>query len=100
MQVPELKTVQFWEEQARKQKLEPIFPEQYAEWLTNPVTQRLFSDLEYRILVSQSSLTEYRLDDSATLAAVNTARGEVNQAEWLFAWTPDEVILEEADGEH
>ncbi len=83
-----------WQKIQSKQKSEPIQPNEYEEWRHNPVTLRLFSDLEEIMHNNSEYFTSASFDSpSACSLAQREVFGQKQTTEFVFGWSPQEVVM-------
>ena len=74
--------------QIDSQPLPPISPDQFAQWLSNPVTEHLFKDLEAAFLDSALDPLPF---DSIDKIAIESIRRETVRAciDLILEWEPE-----------
>ena len=97
MKKHELRTDQLWSNIRQKNQSSQISKIDYEEWRTNPVTLRLFEELEGALITTQSTLASTHPSSPDIVFMQAQAYGESNVVESLFSWTPEGIKLHDDD---
>lgn len=71
----------------------------YEEWRNNPVTLRLFADLEVKTFQALTLLSETKPTDERLFTRHAEAWGYDQVTDFIFSWTPPGIGLDEEEGE-
>lgn len=70
-----------------RHKNQPISEDQYANWRADPITQRLFEELELSVIDSFQDYYESQTVDAVAMSTM-TRQGAAMMVETVLDWTP------------
>jgi hypothetical protein len=94
MQEHELLSDKHWSILKQKAQSSPISQTQYEEWRCNPVTLRLFQQLESELITTQSTLASTPPTDPDIITMHAEAYADSCMIEKMFSWAPEGVELD------
>ncbi len=99
MKKHELLSDRHWSAIRQKSQSNPVDNGDYEEWRANPVTLRLFEEIESQLITAQSELASTFPGDPNIITLQAEVYGKSCVVEGLFSWAPEGIEFEPDDDE-